>query len=50
MARIARPHTSGVEGAAKALAKHLVAAWQLNVKVPGEGMCLPTPQHWPVSY
>ena len=25
--------TSGVEGAAKSLAKHLVTAWQWNVKV-----------------
>ena len=35
--------TSGVEGAARSLAKHLVAAWQWNVKVRGEGMCPPTP-------
>ena len=35
--------TSGAEGAAKALAKHLVATWQWSVKVEGEGMCPPTP-------
>ena len=34
---------SGVEGAAKSLAKHLVAVWQWNIKVQGEGMCPPTP-------
>ena len=37
------PLTSGVEGAAKSLAKHLVAVWWWNVKVRGEGMCPPTP-------
>ena len=33
------PLTSGAEGAARSLAKHLVAAWQWNVKVRGEGVC-----------
>ena len=37
------PLTSGVEGMAKSLAKHLVAVWQWNIKVQGEGMCPPTP-------
>ena len=37
------PLTSGVEGTARSLAKHLVAAWQWNVKVWGEGECPPTP-------
>ena len=35
--------TSGAEGAAKALVKHLVAAWRWNIKVQGEGVCPPTP-------
>ena len=35
--------TSGAEGVAKSLAKHLVAAWQWNVKVRGEGVCPPAP-------
>ena len=35
--------TSGVEGAARSLAKHLVTAWRWNVKVQGAGMCPPTP-------
>ena len=37
------PLTSGAEGVAKSLAKHLVAAWQWNVNVQGEGECLPAP-------
>ena len=37
------PLTSGVEGAAKSLAKYLVAVWWWNIKVQGEGVCLPTP-------
>ena len=37
------PLTSGVEGVAKSLAKHLVAVWQWNIKVRGEGVCPPTP-------
>ena len=36
------PLTSGVEGMARSLTKHLVAAWQWN-KVRGEGECPPTP-------
>ena len=35
--------TSGVEGAARSQAKHLVAAWQWNIKVRGEGECPPAP-------
>ena len=35
------PLTSGAEGVAKSLAKHLVAAWQWNIKVRGEGLCPP---------
>ena len=41
--KLLAPLTSGAEGMAKALAKCLVAAWQWNVKVQGEGMCLPAP-------
>ena len=37
------PLPSGAEGMAKALAKHLVATWQWNVKVRGEGMCPSAP-------
>ena len=37
------PLTSGVEGTARSLAKHLVAAWWWNVKVQGEGVCPPAP-------
>ena len=37
------PLTSGAEGAAKALAKPLVATWRWNIKVRGEGMCPPAP-------
>ena len=37
------PLTSGAEGAAKALAKHLVAMWRWNIKVRGEGVCPPAP-------
>ena len=37
------PLTSGVEGMARSLAKHLVTTWWWNVKVQGEGMCPPTP-------
>ena len=33
------PLTSGVEGAARSLAKHLVTAWWWNIKVRGEGKC-----------
>ena len=35
--------TSGTEGVAKALVKHLVAAWRWNIKVLGEGVCPSTP-------
>ena len=35
--------TSGAEGTAKALAKHLVAAWRWNIEVRGEGVCPPIP-------
>ena len=35
--------TSGVEGVAMSLAKHLVAAWWWNIKVRGEGECPPAP-------
>ena len=35
------PLTSGVEGAAKSLTKHLVAMWRWNVKVRREGKCPP---------
>ena len=35
--------TSGAEGTAKSLAKHLVAVWRWNIKVQEEGMCPPTP-------
>ena len=37
------PLTSGAEGAARSLAKHLVTALLWNVKVRGEGECPPTP-------
>ena len=37
------PLTSGAEGAAKALAKCLVAVWKWNIKVQGEGVCPPIP-------
>ena len=33
------PLTSGVEGMARSLAKHLVAAWWWNIKVQREGEC-----------
>ena len=36
------PLTSGVEGAALSLAKHLLTAWQWNIKVCGEDDCPPT--------
>ena len=35
--------TSGAEGMARSLAKHLVTVWQWIIKVRGEGMCPPTP-------
>ena len=41
--------TSGAEGVAKSLAKCLVAAWQWNVKVQGEGVCPPTPSTLNIS-
>ena len=37
------PLTSGAEGMAMSLAKHLVTAWWWNIKVRGEGECPPTP-------
>ena len=37
------PLMSGAEGTAKALAKCLVATLRWNVKVQGEGVCLPAP-------
>ena len=37
------PLTSGAEGAALSLAKHLVAVWQWNFKVCGEDDCPPAP-------
>ena len=37
------PLTSGVEGMAMSLAKHLVAAWWWNIRVQGEGECPPAP-------
>ena len=37
------PLTSGAEGMAKFLAKHLVAVWWWNVKVQGEGVWQPAP-------
>ena len=41
--KLLTPLTSGVEGMAKSLAKRLVAVWQWNIKVHGEGMCPPAP-------
>ena len=35
------PLTSGAEGTAKALARHLVVTWRWNIKVRGKGVCLP---------
>ena len=35
------PLTSGVEGTALSLAKHLLTAWQWNIKVRGEDACPP---------
>ena len=35
------PLTSGVEGVALSLAKHLLAAWWWNIKVSGEDDCPP---------
>ena len=35
------PLTSGVEGTALSLAKHLVTTWQWNIKVHGEDDCPP---------
>ena len=37
------PLTSGAEGMALSLAKHLVAAWWWNIKVHGEDGCPPAP-------
>ena len=37
------PLTSGAEGMAKSLAKHLVVAWWWNIKVHGEGIAHPLP-------
>ena len=37
------PLTSGVEGAALSLAKHLLTVWQWNIKVFGEDNCPPSP-------
>ena len=37
------PLTSGAEGVARSLAKCIVAVWQCNVKVQGEGVCPPAP-------
>ena len=37
------PLTSGVEGAARFLAKCLVTVWWWNIKVQGEGVCPPAP-------
>ena len=41
--KLLTPLTSGVEGMARSLAKHLVAVWWWNIKVHGEGMCPPAP-------
>ena len=41
--KLLTPLTSGVEGVAKSLAKHLVATWRWNVKVWGKGKCPPAP-------
>ena len=35
--------TSGLEGVAMSLAKHLVTVWHWNLKVQGEGECPPAP-------
>ena len=40
--KLVAPLTSGVEGVAMSLAKHLVTAWWWNIKVQGEGECPPT--------
>ena len=37
------PLTSGMEGAAWSLAKHLLMTWRWSLKVRGEGICLPAP-------
>ena len=36
------PLTSGVEGTALSLAKHLLVAWRWSIKVRGEDNCPPT--------
>ena len=40
---LATPLTSEAEGATLSLAKHLLAAWQWNIKVHGEDNCPPAP-------
>ena len=37
------PLTSGAEGAALSLAKHLLTAWRWSIKVRGEDVCPPIP-------
>ena len=37
--KLVTPLTSGAEGMALSLAKHLLAAWQWNIKVHGEDDC-----------
>ena len=37
------PLTSGAEGTALSLAKHLLAVWRWSIKVREEDVCLPTP-------
>ena len=37
------PLTSGVEGAALSLAKHLLVVWRWSIRVLGEDVCPPTP-------
>ena len=37
------PLTSGAEGAALSLAKHLLAVWRWSIKVQGEDVCPPAP-------
>ena len=41
--KLVTPLTSGAEGMARSLAKHLVTAWQWNIKVRGEDECPPAP-------
>ena len=40
---LVNPLTLGAEGTALSLAKHLVTAWQWNIKVCGENDCSPAP-------